>query len=317
MTPDLLSLFALEDSRAYGERVAARLGVVLVSHEERDFEDGEHATRPLQTVLGRHAVVIHSLYGAVGRSVNDKLCRLLFFCAALKDSGAARVTAVVPYLCYMRQDRRIQSDDPVTSRYLAQLFEASGIDHVVTVEVHNVAAFENAFRIPTRHIESASLFAAHFAALAGTAEIVVASPDAGGEKRAEQFRQALEAATGRRVGSAIMEKHRSRGIITGEWLAGDVAGKIAIVFDDLISTGKTLRHAATALRAAGAARIFAAAAHGLFTADAIAIIEDPIFEGVVLTDTVQPLKVSPDFAAHRLATLDSTAAVAAAIAQLH
>jgi ribose-phosphate pyrophosphokinase len=312
----MLSLFALEDSRAYGERVAARLGVVLVSHEERDFEDSEHLARPLQTVLSRHAVVIHSLYAAAGRSVDDKLCRLLFFCAALKDSGAARVTAVVPYLCYMRQDRRTQSDDPISSRYLAQLFEASGIDNVVTVEVHNVAAFENAFRIPTRHIESASLFAAHFAALTGTAGIVAVSPDAGGERRAEQFRQALEAATGRRVDSAIVEKHRRRGTITGEWLAGDVAGKIAIVFDDLISTGNTLRHAASALRAAGAARIFAAVAHGLPTADAIAVIQDPIFEGVVLTDTVQQPSVSAEFGAGRLATVDSTAAVAAAIAKL-
>jgi ribose-phosphate pyrophosphokinase len=314
----MLSLFALEDSRAYGERVAARLGVVLVSHEERDFEDGEHLARPLQTVLSRHAVVIHSLYAAAGRSVDDKLCRLLFFCAALKDSGAARVTAVLPYLCYMRQDRRTQSDDPISSRYLAQLFEASGIDHVVTVEVHNVAAFENAFRIPTRHIESAPLFAAHFAAIGGTTEIVVVSPDAGGEQRAEQFRQALETAKGRRVGSAIVEKHRNRsgGIITGEWLAGDVAGKIAIVFDDLISTGRTLRHAAAALRAAGAARIFAAVAHGLPTADAIAVIQDPIFEGVVLTDTVQEPSVSAEFGAGRVVTLDSTGAVAAAIAKL-
>ncbi len=109
MTQDDFCLFALDASRAYGERVASALGVALASHEEREFEDGEHKARPLENVRGRDVYVIHSLYGEPGMSANDKLVRLLFFIGTLKDASAARVTAVCPYLAYARKDRRTQA----------------------------------------------------------------------------------------------------------------------------------------------------------------------------------------------------------------
>ena len=99
MPLDNAMLFALNASRRYGEQIAAHLGTALAPHEERDFEDGEHKARPLANVRGRHAFVIQSLYGDAQQSVNDKLCRLLFFIGALRDASAASVTAVVPYLC--------------------------------------------------------------------------------------------------------------------------------------------------------------------------------------------------------------------------
>ena len=309
------SLFALEASRPYGERVARRLGILLSRHEEREFEDGEHKARPLDPVRGHDAAVIHGLYGESGHSANDKLCRLLFFCAALKDAGARRVTAVVPYLCYARKDRRTQLNDPITSRYTASLFEACGIDMVVTVEVHNVAAFENAFRHPTRHIETAPLLASHFAALLGTDAVVAVSPDAGGAKRAESFRRALEQALGRPVGNALMEKYRGGGIVSGALLAGEVDGRTAVIVDDLISTGGTLRRCAQACRNAGATRIFAAAAHGLFMQGAAELLADPLFERIVVLDTVPPFRIAPDLAERRLTVLDSSAAVAAVLGE--
>jgi ribose-phosphate pyrophosphokinase len=185
-------IFGLHGSRDLAERVAARLEVRLASHEERGFEDGEHKARPLQSVRGQDVFVLHALHGDAGETGNDKLCRLLFFCGALKDAGAARVTAVAPYLCYARKDRRTKPNDPVTTRYLAAMFEAVGIDQVIAAEVHNLAAFENAFRIPTWHVESAPLLAAHCAPLLRGETVAVVSPDAGGAKRAEQFRQELE-----------------------------------------------------------------------------------------------------------------------------
>jgi phosphoribosylpyrophosphate synthetase len=94
---------------------------------------------------------------------NDKLCRLLFFIGALKDAGAERVTAVVPYLCYARKDLRTQLRDPVRSKYVARLFEACGADAVITLDVHNLAAFENAFRCPATNLEALPLFVEHFA----------------------------------------------------------------------------------------------------------------------------------------------------------
>jgi ribose-phosphate pyrophosphokinase len=215
-----LSFFGLQGSRNLAESIAGRLEIALASHEERDFEDGEHKARPLQDVLGHDVYVLHALHGDDKESGNDKLCRLLFFCGALKDAGAARVTAVTPYLCYARKDRRTKSNDPITTRYVAAMFEAVGVDRVIAVEVHNVAAFENAFRCPTWHIESAPLLAAHFAPSLHGQPTVVVSPDAGGAKRAESFRQALEGLTHTEAGNAVMEKYRSSGVVSGDLLAG-------------------------------------------------------------------------------------------------
>src|SRR5690606_10337866 len=125
------------------------------------FEDGEHKIRPLTSVRGRDVYVLSSLYGETDRSPDEKLCRLLFFIATLRDNGATRVTAVVPYLAYARKDRRTQSRDPVTTRYVASLFEAVGVDRVVTLDVHNLAAFQNAFRCRTEHLEARMLFVRH------------------------------------------------------------------------------------------------------------------------------------------------------------
>lgn len=105
--------------------MARRLGVSLAEHEERDFEWGQHKTRPLESVRDRDVFVVQSLHGDFERSVNDKLCRLLFFLGALRDAGAGRVTAVVPFLCYSRKDRKTKARDPVTTRYVAALFEAA------------------------------------------------------------------------------------------------------------------------------------------------------------------------------------------------
>src|SRR5690606_1997980 len=116
------------------------------------------------------------------------LCRLLFFIAALRDAGARRVTAVTPYLCYARKERRTKPRDPVTTRYLAALVEAAGASRVAAMDVHDLASFQNAFRIPAEHLEARPMLAAHVAGLAGDAPVVVVSPDAGGVKRAERFR---------------------------------------------------------------------------------------------------------------------------------
>ncbi len=312
-----LSLFALQGSDDFGERVAACLEVPLAEHEERGFEDGEHKARSLQDVRGHDVFVIHSLHGDASQSGNDKLCRLLFFCGALKDAGATRVTAVTPYLCYARKDRRTKPNDPITTRYVAAMFEAMGIDAVITLEVHNIAAFENAFRCPTRHIESSPLFAAHFARLLPDATIVSVSPDAGGAKRAEQFRQGLEELSGRAVSSAYIEKFRSAGVVSGGILAGDVHGKVVVIVDDLISTGGTLVRAARSCRAAGATRIFAAAAHGLFIDGATELLSSPEFERIVVTNTIPPFRLSGEIVESRLTILSSAPAVAQAIAALH
>ena len=178
-------------------------------------------------------------------SASDKLVRLLFFIGALKDAGAARVTAVTPYLAYARKDRRTKPHDPVITRYVAQMFEAVGTDAVVALDVHNPAAFENAFRIRNVALTAAPLFV-DYAKTLSAEKLCVVSPDLGGGKRAELLRQALEAATAKPVGKGFAEKHRSGGVVSGDMFVGEVEGATVLLVDDLISTGGTLLRAARA-----------------------------------------------------------------------
>jgi ribose-phosphate pyrophosphokinase len=314
---EALRLFALDAGRAFGERVAQRLGQPLAAHEEREFEDGEHKARPLESVRGTDAYVVHSLYGEPGQSANDKLVRLLFFVAALKDAGAARVTAVVPYLAYARKDRRSKPRDPLGSRYVAQLFEALGADRVLTLDVHNLAAYQNAFRIPAEHLEARRLFVAQLAPLLGDAPVAVVSPDVGGAKRAEAFRQALAQALGRPVGAAFVEKYRSAGVVSGEALVGDVAGATAVVVDDLVSSGTTLARAAAACRRHGAVRVFAAASHGVFAGEAGRVLADPALDRVFVTDTIPPFRLPAALLEEKVTVVDTAPLFAEAIRRLH
>ena len=224
---DRIRLFALAATAEFGKTIAEGLDQELSPHEERGFEDGEHKIRPLATVQNTDVYVVQSLHGGPVESANDKLCRLLFFIGALKDAGAARVTAVVPYLCYARKDRRTKANDPVTTRYVAALFEAVGTDVVITLEVHNPAAFENAFRCRTVALTTTPLFVDYASRLVGE-KLCVVSPDTGGAKRAELFREQLQGMTGHAVGFGFAEKHRSAGIVSGDLFVGDVDGATAL-----------------------------------------------------------------------------------------
>ena len=283
-------LFALHETGELGNAVAAALGRSLAAHEEREFEDGEHKARPLETVRGAEVFVLHSLYGGPEQSANDKLCRLLFFIGALKDAGAARVTAVTPYLCYARKDRRTKLNDPVTIRYVAGLFEAVGTDTIVTLDVHNPAAFENAFRCQTVALTAAPIFVDYVKRLSNE-RLCVISPDTGGAKRADLLHEALEAALGRPVGKGFADKRRSAGVVSGDLFVGDVGGATALIIDDLISTGGTLVRAARAARKAGATGVIALVTHGLFMPGAEAAIADPAIDRIVVTDSVPPFRL--------------------------
>jgi ribose-phosphate pyrophosphokinase len=310
------AVFALDASRALGERVADALGTPLAPHEEREFPDGEHKARPLVPVRRRDAFVLQSLHEGAGHGVDRRLCRLLFFCGALRDLGAASVTVVAPYLCYARKDRRTQPRDPVTTRYVAELLEAMGIAAVVAVDVHNPAAFENAFRRRTDHLEARTVLARHVAAIAAGRPLAVVAPDAGGVKRAAALRATLAEAVGAPVTSAYAEKARAGGIVTGDLFAGDVDGRVAVIVDDMISTGTTMARTARRCREAGATAVVAAATHAVFTEDADAVLADPALDAVVVTDTVEPRPLRGP-AAGRLTVLPAAPLLAEAIARLH
>ncbi len=289
-----VSLFAPAASAEFGSQIAAALGIAMSPLEEREYDGGEHEIRPLGSVRHRSVYVIQSLRGDAANSANDRLCRLLFFIGALKDAGARKVTACVPYLAYARIDRRTRASDPVTTRYIAQIMEAVGTDGIVALDVHDVAAFENSFRMPTVHLVAASLFAREVAASAGDADYVVVSPDVGGVKRARHFRELLETASNRPVGFGFMDKNRGDQGLTGAGFMGDVAGKRVILFDDLISSGSTLLRAVEACRGAGATRVDAAVTHAAFCPQARRLFAAGGPDSVVVTDSVA---MDPGFAA--------------------
>ncbi|MGZ5199179.1 MAG: ribose-phosphate diphosphokinase [Telluria sp.] len=316
MLTDTLQLFALNATRQFGEQVARWLGVPLAMHEEREFGDGEHKVRALDNVRGNDVYVVQSLHGDAIYSVNDKLCRLLFFIGALKDASAARVTAVVPYVAYGRKDVKTNPRDPLTLRYIATLFEAIGTDALLTIDVHNLSAFQSAFRCHTDHLDACHLFAKHFVPLVQGGDVIAVSPDTGGVKRANRFRKCLEAGLGKAVGTAICEKYRKADQLSGELLVGDVAGKAAILFDDMVNSGHTLARAAKVCRQQGATRVLAAATHGLLSPGAAHVLDEAGLEALVVTDSVAPFRQDQSLPA-RLTVVSCSALFAEAIRRMH
>lgn len=312
-----MRIFAMDTCRKLGEKIADRLGLTLSEHEARDFEDGEHKFRPLVNVRGQDVYVLQSLGSDNDFSVNDRLCRLWFFIGALKDAAAARITVLAPYLCYARKDRKTKARDPVTTRYVAQLFEAMGTDRLITLDVHNLAAFQNAFRCGTDHLEANPLFVDYFVPKVRGQEVVVLSPDAGGVKRADRFRKSLHKALKKPVSMAFMEKYRSKGEVRGNALVGNVTKKTVIIMDDLISSGTTMVRAAEACREQGADMVFAAATHGIFVGDAEKKLSNPALNHLVITNSLPPFRLGPTFVQSKVTIMDVSSLFAKAVCAVH
>ena len=308
-------LYALDMAQPLFDEVARCLQQSIAQHEERVFEDGECKLRPLTDPAGHDVYVMQSLHGEPGLSAHDRLWRLWTFAATLRDHGAARVTAVIPYLAYARKDRRTKPFDPLSLRHMAQLFEAAGVQRLIALEVHDAAAFENAFRCPVVHVRASCVFNALFNDLSGSVgslsveqpqvapvqtefamapdavRWVVASPDPGGVKRAQLWRESLQTRLGHEVGFAMLDKRRSAGVVsTDDLVAGDVKGAQVLLYDDLISSGGTMRRAAQALRTHGADRVVAVAAHGLFAQHAQDLLAEPALDAVVVSDSVPGMR---------------------------
>ncbi|MDP4252259.1 MAG: ribose-phosphate pyrophosphokinase [Bacteroidota bacterium] len=309
-------LFALNSSRDFGEAVALELDMSLGEHEEVEFEDEEHKCRPLENVRGRNIFVIQSLYSDNDKSANDKLIRLLFFISTLKDASARHVTAIVPYLCYARKDRKTKSRDPISSRYIAQLFEAAGTDHIVTIDVHNIQAFQNSFRIPSENLEARKIFAGYLTPEIVNDDVVILSPDIGGIKRAEQFQRTIAKHILNIPALAFMEKYRSSGQVWGEAVVGEVRDKTVIIIDDLVSTGGTLARSAAACKQAGAKKILAFATHGLFTGHPDKNLEEEGLQRIVVTNTIPPFRLEGTTVKEKLKVLNVAPLFAEAIKRM-
>lgn len=312
-----MNIFALNSSRNFAELIAKELNIPLSEHQEIDFEDGEHKSRSLVNVRNQDVFVIQSLHGDEQKSVNDKLCRLLFFIGALKDASAKHITVIAPYFCYARKDRKTKSRDPVTTRYLACLFEAVGVDSVVTIDVHNLQAYQNAFRCNTENLEARKLFADYFIPIVGKDEIVIMSPDFGGIKRAEKFQQILNKRLKKEFPVAFMEKYRSEGNVWGEMVSGDVKDKTVIIIDDLVSSGSTLARSSSACKRMGAKKVFAVVTHGVFTNKADIALQEESLDQIVITNSIPLFRLKNPKVLEKIKVLDIAPLFAETIKRLN
>lgn len=310
------TIFAPVASKRFGAAVAKCLSTMLGALEETEFTGRELKLRPLEDVRGRSVYALHSLFGDALGSANDRLCQMLFLIGTLKDAGASHVTACVPYLAYARQDRRTEARGPITTRYVAQMFEAAGVDRVLALEVHDPAAFDNAFRCEAVGLECASVFAAHFAAQASAPPCTVVSPDIGGIKRARRFQEALQRLVGPSVEFGILDKTRSGAVVGGTLFAGNVAGRSVIILDDLIDSGSTVLRAIDFCRRAGAVRVDVAATHASFAAGAHRLFEPGHADSVVVTDSVVMGESFAGYSSGPLIVLEAAPVFADAIRRL-
>ncbi len=286
-----IKIFGIGSTKSIALAVCKEIGIELADLDEEKFPDGELKVSPKESVANADVFVFHSLGNDNVRSVQDRLCELCFFVSTLKDHGAMRVTAMIPYLAYARSDQRKIPFDSVTHRYVAKMLEASGVDRVVTLDVHNISAFENTFRCPSLNLEAASLFCQYIARnISKEIPSVILSPDIGGIKRAEKFRKILETTIGIPVDTAFLEKYREKQEMTGHRLVGDLIDRSVFIVDDMISTGETIMRALKTCQHEGAATIKVLATHGVFSKNQNELLNYSSVDEFIITDSLPAVK---------------------------
>jgi ribose-phosphate pyrophosphokinase len=272
-----LMVFAGRSHPELAAKITEQLGVELGEIELTTFANGETYCRYCESIRGADVFIVQT--GC--RPVDQNIMELLFMIQAARLASAKRITAVVPWFPYSRQDRKAKPREPISSRLLADMIQASGADRLLTMDLH-AGQVQGFFTIPVDHMTALPLFAQYFRDLGLTGDRVVSvAPDAGRAKHAVRFSEMIDA------DFAIMNKTRpSRDVASVTEITGRVAGKIAIVGDDNISTGHTLLDGARALTEAGAEQVWVFATHGLFATDALERFAKADLAGIVVTDTV-------------------------------
>jgi len=271
-----LKVFSGNSNPALAEAITRYMGIPLGEAYVGQFSDGEIQVEFRENVRGMDVFVIQSTC----QPVNDNIVELLVMIDALKRASASRITAVMPYYGYARQDRKVASRAPITAKLMADLITAAGANRVLTVDLH-AGQIQGIFDIPVDHLYGGPLLVDAISANHLAANCTVVSPDAGGVERARAF--------AKRLGStlAIIDKRRSKPNESEVMnVIGDVSGRDAIILDDMVDTAGTLVKASEALAAAGAAHIYACATHAVLSGVAIERINNSVIQKLYTTDTI-------------------------------
>lgn len=272
-----LMVFAGRSHPELAQRIAQHLGVELGGIELTSFANGESYCRYLESIRGADVFLVQT--GC--RPVDQNLMELLLMIQAAKLASAKRITAVIPWFPYSRQDRKAKPREPISGRFVADMLQLAGADRVLTMDLH-AGQIQGFFSIPVDHMTALPLFARHFRDLGLHGEgIVSVAPDAGRAKVAVRFAEMIEA------DFAIMNKTRpAHDVAAVTEITGRVRGKVALVGDDMITTGGTLLAGAGALMEQGATAVWVFATHGIFAGDALERFGSAGLAGIVVTDTI-------------------------------
>ena len=304
-----IKIFCGNSSPEFAKNICKDLGVDLGKAEVKTFADGEASVSLLETVRGADVFLVQSTC----KPVNDHLMELLVMCDACRRASAGRITAVIPYFGYARQDRKAKSRDPISAKLVANMITAAGADRVLTMDLH-AAQIQGFFDIPLDHLLGNPTFVDYYLAKFPETEydhddFVVVSPDVGSVGRARAFAAKIH------MGLAIVDKRRQKANVCEVMnVIGDVKGKTCILFDDMVDTAGSLCNAAKALTEQGAKEVYACATHGVLSGPAYDRIEESPIKEMVFLNTIPEVR---NTASGKLKFLDVSHVFARAIEHIH
>ena len=288
-----MKIVACNSNRPLAEDVGKALGLTLANAAIRRFSDNEVFVEIHENVRGEDVFVIQS----TSFPANDNLMELLITLDALRRASARRITAVIPYFGYARQDRKVGPRTPISAKLVANLITEAGAHRVLTMDLHS-GQIQGFFDIPVDNLYAAPLFSRDIHDRFGNRELMIVSPDVGGVARARAIASRLN------IDLAIIDKRRERaGVSEVMNVIGDVRNKSCILVDDIVDSGGTLINAADALKANGALSVDVYVTHGVLSGNAVAKIEASSMESLTMTDSIQATKIAENAPKVRVCTV--------------
>ncbi|MFD3155534.1 ribose-phosphate diphosphokinase [Haloimpatiens sp. FM7330] len=301
-----IKIFTGNSNPKLAEEIADILGVKVGDAQVSTFSDGEISVNIGETVRGADVFVVQS----TNAPVNDNLMELLIMIDAFKRASAGRITAVIPYYGYARQDRKAKARDPITAKLVADLLTAAGADRVLTMDLH-AAQIQGYFNIPVDHLLGAPLLSKYFIeqGFKDQEDVVVVSPDLGSVARSRKFADMLHCPI------AIIDKRRPKANVSEVMnVIGDIKDKKVILIDDMIDTAGTITNGANALVKLGAKEVYACCSHAVLSGPAIERIEKSVIKELVMLNTID---LPQDKKLDKFKTLSVAALLAEAIRRIY